>query len=224
MHEEIMANESMGLLGFKVGMTQIYNENNDIVPVTVVSVAGNTVLRVKSSEGKDGYNAVQLGIGERKAKHTTKPQQVAFEKINVTPKKFIREVRVAAEEAGKYTGGQELNVADFFNGGDKIDVTGTSKGRGFAGVMKRHNFKGFIRSHGTHEYFRHGGSIGTRLTPGHVIKGKKMPGHMGNKRVTMQNLHIERVDAERGLLFIRGGVPGANKGLLLIRTAVKTEG
>jgi large subunit ribosomal protein L3 len=224
MHEEIMANESMGLLGFKVGMTQIYNENNDIVPVTVVSVAGNTVLRVKSSEGKDGYNAVQLGIGERKAKHTTKPQQVAFEKINVTPKKFIREVRLTAEEAGKYTGGQELNVADFFNGGDKIDVTGTSKGRGFAGVMKRHNFKGFIRSHGTHEYFRHGGSIGTRLTPGHVIKGKKMPGHMGNKRVTMQNLHIERVDAERGLLFIRGGVPGANKGLLLIRTAVKTEG
>jgi len=219
-----MANESMGLLGFKVGMTQIYNENNDIVPVTVVSVAGNTVLRVKSSEGKDGYNAVQLGIGERKAKHTTKPQQVAFEKINVTPKKFIREVRLTAEEAGKYTGGQELNVADFFNGGDKIDVTGTSKGRGFAGVMKRHNFKGFIRSHGTHEYFRHGGSIGTRLTPGHVIKGKKMPGHMGNKRVTMQNLHIERVDAERGLLFIRGGVPGANKGLLLIRTAVKTEG
>ena len=117
-----------------------------------------------------------------------------------------------------------MNVADFFNGGDKIDVTGTSKGRGFAGVMKRYNFAGFITSHGTHEFFRHGGSIGTRLTPGHVIKGKKMPGHMGNKRVTMQNLQIERVDAERGLLFIRGGVPGANKGLLLIRSAVKTEG
>jgi len=216
-----MANEKMGLLGFKVGMTQIYNENNDVIPVTVVSVAGNTVLRVKSEDGKDGYNAVQVGIGERKAKHTTKPQQVAFEKIGVQPKKFIREIRVNKEEAAKYSGAQELNVADFFNSGDKIDVTGTSKGRGFAGVMKRHNFAGFIRSHGTHEYFRHGGSIGTRLTPGHVIKGKKMPGHMGNKRVTMQNLHVERVDAERGLLFIRGGVPGANKGLLLIRSAVK---
>ena len=219
-----MANEQMGLLGFKVGMTQIYDDNNNVVPVTVVSVAGNTVLRVKSAEGKDGYNAVQVGIGERKAKHTTRPQQVAFEKINVSPKKFIREIRLSAEDAAKFTGGQELNVADFFSGGDKIDVTGTSKGRGFAGVMKRHNFAGFIRSHGTHEYFRHGGSIGTRLTPGHVIKGKKMPGHMGNKRVTMQNLHVERVDAERGLLFIRGGVPGANKGLLLIRSAVKTEG
>ncbi len=218
-----MANEQIGLLGFKVGMTQIYSDNKSVVPVTVVSVAGNTVLRVKSAEGKDGYNAVQLGIGERKIKHTTKPQQGAFEKINVSPKRFIREIRLSAADAAKFEGGQELNVADFFNGGDKIDVTGTSKGRGFAGVMKRHNFAGFIRSHGTHEYFRHGGSIGTRLTPGHVIKGKKMPGHMGNKRVTMQNLHIERVDAERGLLFIRGGVPGANKGLLLIRSAVKTE-
>ena len=216
-----MANEQMGLLGFKVGMTQIYDDNNTVVPVTVVSVAGNTVLRVKSAEGKDGYNAVQVGIGERKAKHTTRPQQVAFEKINVSPKKFIREIRLSGEDASKFTSGQELNVADFFNGGDKIDVTGTSKGRGFAGVMKRHNFAGFIRSHGTHEYFRHGGSIGTRLTPGHVIKGKKMPGHMGDRRVTMQNLTVERVDAERGLLFIRGGVPGANKGLLLVRGAVK---
>jgi large subunit ribosomal protein L3 len=223
MHEEIMANEQMGLLGFKVGMTQIYNDNKDVVPVTVVSVAGNTVLRVKSSEGKDGYSAVQLGIGERKVKHTTKPQLVAFEKINVSPKKFIREIRITTEDTAKFEGGQVLNVADFFNGGDKIDVTGTSKGCGFAGVMKRYNFAGFIRSHGTHEYFRHGGSIGTRLTPGHVIKGKKMPGHMGNKRVTVQNLHVERVDAERGLLFIRGGVPGANKGLLLIRSAVKIE-
>ena len=224
-----MANEQIGLLGFKVGMTQIYSDNKSVVPVTVVSVAGNTVLRVKSAEGKDGYNAVQLGIGERKAsrrigertRYTTKPQQGAFDKINVSPKRFIREIRLSAEDAAKFEGGQELNVADFFNSGDKIDVTGTSKGRGFAGVMKRHNFAGFIRSHGTHEYFRHGGSIGTRLTPGHVIKGKKMPGHMGNKRVTMQNLHIERVDAERGLLYIRGGVPGANKGLLLIRSAVK---
>ena len=152
---------------------------------------------------------------------TTKPQQGAFAKINVSPKKFIREVRVSADDAAKYSSGQELNASDLFTVGQKIDVTGTSKGRGFAGVMKRHNFKGFIRSHGTHEYFRHGGSIGTRLTPGHVIKGKKMPGHMGDRRVTVQNLCVERVDAERNLVFIRGGVPGANKGLLLIRSSVK---
>jgi large subunit ribosomal protein L3 len=216
-----MSNEQMGLLGFKIGMTQIYNAKNEVVPVTVVSVAGNTVLRVKTVDGKDGYNAVQIGIGERKEKHTTKPQQGAFAKINVSPKKFIREVRVSSKEAAKYSSGQVINVTDLFTVGQKIDVTGTSKGRGFAGVMKRHNFAGFIRSHGTHEFFRHGGSIGTRLTPGHVIKGKKMPGHMGDRRVTVQNLCVEKVDSERGLVFIRGGVPGANKGLLLVRSSIK---
>jgi len=215
-----MANQNMGLLGQKVGMTQIY-KNDALVAVTVVSLEGNTVLRVKSSAGKDGYDAVQLGFGDRKAKHTTKAQAVAFEKINIQPTKYIREVRVDAATAQTYSSGQKLNVADLFTVDQKVDVTGTSKGRGFAGVMKRYNFRGFIRSHGTHEYFRHGGSIGTRLTPGHVMKGKKMPGHMGDVRLTVQNITIEHIDAERNLLFLRGGVPGANKGLLLIRHPAK---
>ena len=215
-----MANEKMGLLGFKVGMTQIYNDDGAVVPVTVVSVAGNTVLTVKTEASKDGYNAIQLGIGEKKEKHSNKAEMGNFKKLNVSPKKHIREVRLGAEEVTSYTSGQALN-ADVFAVGDKVDVTGTSKGRGFAGVMKRYNFKGFIRSHGTHEYFRHGGSIGTRLTPGHVIKGKRMPGHYGAERVTVQNLTVEKIDTDRGLLFIRGGIPGANKGLILVRKAVK---
>jgi large subunit ribosomal protein L3 len=214
-----MANENMGLLGYKVGMTQIYNENS-VVPVTVIDISDNTVLRVKTEEGKDGYNAVQVGIGERKIKHTSKPMQGVFNSLELSPKKDVREIRVSASEAKNFSGGQSLDVS-LFKVGQKVDVTGISKGRGFAGVMKRHNFKGFIRSHGTHEYFRHGGSIGTRLTPGHVIKGKKMPGHMGNERVTVQNLTVEKLDAERNLIFIRGGVPGANKSLVMVRHAVK---
>ena len=143
-----------------------------------------------------------------------------YNKLEISPKKDVQEIRVSAEDAKQYTSGQQLE-ASLFSVGQKVDVTGTSKGRGFTGVMKRYNFKGFIRSHGTHEYFRHGGSIGTRLTPGHVIKGKKMPGHMGAEQVTVQNLTIEKVDTERNLIFIRGGVPGPNKGLLVIRNAVK---
>jgi len=214
-----MANENMGLLGYKVGMTQIYNSNT-VVPVTVVDVSGNTVLQVKTAEGNDGYNAIQLGIGDRKEKHTSKPMQQVYKNLELAPKRDVREVRLSAEDVQKYSSGQTLG-ADIFTVGQKIDVTGTSKGRGFAGVMKRYNFSGFIRTHGTHEYFRHGGSIGTRLTPGHVIKGKKMPGHMGQERVTVQNLTVEKIDTERNLIFIRGGIPGANKGLVLIRAAVK---
>ena len=215
-----MANESMGLLGYKVGMTQLYNSDNAVIPVTVVDVSSNIVLQVKSEDGKDGYNALQVGIGERKEKHTSKPMLGGYNKLEISPKKDVQEIRVSAEDAKQYTSGQQLE-ASLFSVGQKVDVTGTSKGRGFTGVMKRYNFKGFIRSHGTHEYFRHGGSIGTRLTPGHVIKGKKMPGHMGAEQVTVQNLTIEKVDTERNLIFIRGGVPGPNKGLLVIRNAVK---
>ena len=215
-----MANQNMGLLGFKVGMTQIY-EGDAVIPVTVVNLSGNTVLQVKTEETKDGYNAVQLGIGEQKEHRISKPQSGHFQKAGVTPKKHVREVRLSKEEASKFEVGSTLAVSDFFKNGQKVDVTGTSKGRGFAGVMKRHNFAGFITSHGTHEFFRHGGSIGTRLTPGHVLKGKKMPGHMGAERVTVQSLSVARVDAERNLLYIKGGLPGANGGLILVRNAVK---
>ena len=130
------------------------------------------------------------------------------------PSASCARVRLSAADAAKYEVGQTLTASDLFSTGDKVDVTGTSKGRGFAGVMKRHNFAGFIRSHGTHEFFRHGGSIGTRLTPGHVLKGKKMPGHMGSKRVTVQNLALVKVDDERNLVYLRGGVPGPNGALV----------
>ena len=218
-----MANEMPGLLGRKLGMTQIYNKDGAVQPVTVVEVGGNAVLRVKTDESADGYNAIQLGFGEKKEKRTNKPDAGAFAKANVSPRKFVREIRLSKDDASKYTIGQELSAKDVFSEGDILDVTGTSKGRGFAGVMKRYNFRGFIRSHGTHEYFRHGGSIGTRLTPGHVLKGKKMPGQMGNARVTVQNMALVKVDAAKNLLYIRGGVPGPNGGFVIVRKAVKKD-
>lgn len=216
-----MANEMPGLLGRKLGMTQIYNNDGAVQPVTVIEVGGNAVLRVKTEDSADGYNAIQLGFGEQKAARTNKPDTGAFKKAEVSPRKFVRELRLSKADAAKHTVGQELGANDVFSEGDVCDVIGTSKGRGFAGVMKRHNFRGFIRSHGTHEYFRHGGSIGTRLTPGHVLKGKKMPGHMGAARVTVQNMSIVKIDAKKGLLFIKGGVPGPNGGFVVVRKAVK---
>lgn len=216
-----MANEKTGLLAIKVGMTQIFNDDNKVVPVTVLDLSGNTVVRVKTQDSADGYNAVQIGLGEQKEERLSKPQTGHFKKAGVSAKRYLREVRVSNADLSKYEAGSELAAADFFSAGQKIDVTGTSKGRGFAGVMKRYNFAGFITSHGTHEFFRHGGSIGTRLTPGHVLKGKKMPGHMGAERVTIQSLTVVEVDAERNLLYVKGGVPGANGGLLLVRDAVK---
>jgi large subunit ribosomal protein L3 len=216
-----MANQMTGLLGRKIGMTQMFGENDVIVPVTVVDVGGNAVITTKTTEGADGYTAVQLGIGTRKATRTTKAQAGHFAKAEVSPRQTVREIRVTADDLAKYPVGQEVSVDTIFADGDKVDVIGISKGSGFSGVMKRYNFKGFIRSHGTHEYFRHGGSIGTRLTPGHVLKGKKMPGQHGNKRVTVQNLTVARVDAEKGLIFIKGGIPGHNGATVTVRKAVK---
>lgn len=214
-------NENLGLMGRKIGMTQIFDDNGNVVPVTVVDVSGNIIIRIKSDDTKDGYNALQLGFGSKKEKHTTKPMIGVFNASNTEIKRHIREIRVSKADAARFNAGDVLAPADIFSANDKIDVTGTSKGRGFAGVMKRYNFKGFIRSHGTHEYFRHGGSIGTRLTPGHVIKGKRMPGHMGAERVTMQNLKIVKIDSERNLVYVKGGIPGANRNLVVIRKAIK---
>ena len=156
-----MANEKPGLLAIKVGMTQIFNDDNKVVPVTVLDLSGNTVVRVKTQDSKDGYNAVQLGLGEQKEERLSKPQAGHFKKAGVSAKRYLREVRVSDSDLSKYEAGSELAASDFFSAGQKIDVTGTSKGRGFAGVMKRYNFAGFITSHGTHEFFRHGGSIDT---------------------------------------------------------------
>lgn len=216
-----MANEKPGLLGRKLGMTQIYDSDDQVVPVTVIEIQPNTVIRTKTADSADGYTAVQLGTGDKKASRVNKPETGHFAANEVAPTAWVSELRLSADDLGKYTAGGTVAASDIFAEGDTVDVIGTSKGRGFAGVMKRHNFRGFIRSHGTHEYFRHGGSIGTRLTPGHVIKGKKMPGHMGAARVTIQNLKLVKVDAERGLLFVAGGVPGPNGGNVTVRKAVK---
>ena len=216
-----MSNEMMGLLGRKVGMTQMYDDDQNLFGVTVVDVSGNVVVSTKTDDGADGYNAIQLGIDEQKEARVNQPEMGHFKKAGVTPRKFMREIRLSKDAVSTFSAGQDLNAGDVFTDGIWVDVTGTSKGRGFAGVMKRHNMAGFIRSHGTHEYFRHGGSIGTRLTPGHVLKGKKMPGQYGNKRKTIQNLKIIQVDAEKGLLYIRGGVPGPPGGYIMVRKAIK---
>lgn len=218
-----MANESMGLLGRKLGMTQLFEDDGTVVPVTVVEAGPCTVLQVKSDEGKDGYNALLLGFGSQKKQRVNKAAtgQLKAAGQQDTPPSNRGEIRVDAARVSASSVGDTLTAADVFSAGDYVDVVGTSKGRGFAGVMKRYNFAGFIRSHGTHEFFRHGGSIGTRLTPGHVLKGKKMPGHMGAARTTVQNLKLVKVDAERNLLFLRGGVPGPNGGNVTVRKAIK---
>jgi large subunit ribosomal protein L3 len=220
-----MANESLGLLGRKIGMTQLFNEEGDVVPVTVLEVGPNRVLQVKRQGGNDGYAALQLGFGAQKSQRLAKPLLGHFKKAGVSddvlPPRHVAEIRVSDEVAGAYEAGQLLGAADVFEVGAAVDVTGQSKGRGFSGVMRRHNFRGFIRTHGTHEYFRHGGSIGTRLTPGMTLKGKKMPGQMGSKQTTVQNIQVVRVDAERNLVFLKGGVPGPKGGILKVRKAVK---
>ncbi len=216
-----MANESMGLLGRKLGMTQLFAETGDVIPVTVIQLGPNTVLQVKTEDGPDGYNAVQLGFEPKKEQKTTKALKGHFDRADSAPMSHMGEVRLSKDAVASYQAGQVVRVGDVFSEGGHVDVMGVSKGRGFTGVMKRHHFRGFLRTHGTHEFFRHGGSIGTTLTPGRVLKGKKMAGQVGNERVTVQNLWIARVDTERDLIFVRGGVPGATGGLVTVRQAVK---
>ncbi len=218
-----MANESMGLIGRKIGMTQIYKDDGEVQAVTVIQVGLNRVLQVKTDDKGDGYNALQLGFGTQKAHRITKAQAGHYAKTESTPARIVREIRVSKDNADKFQPGQDIGAADVFTVGDYADVIGTSKGRGFSGVMRRYNFAGFIRSHGTHEFFRHGGSIGTRLTPGFVMKGKKMPGQMGNAKVTVQNLEVVKIDTERNLVFLRGGVPGPKGGFVKVRLAVKKD-
>ena len=202
-----------------MGMTRLFAEDGTVTPVTVLDASSNVVLEVKTTDSKDGYSAVQLGFGEKTEKNFTKAQLGNFKKAGVTPRATVREFRL--DDTTGFEVGSAVSVADVFTDGELLDVSGQSKGRGFAGVMKKYNFAGFIRTHGTHEFFRHGGSIGTRLTPGHVLKGKKMPGQMGAERVTVQNIELVKIDAERNLLFVKGGVPGAKGTVLEIRKAIK---
>lgn len=206
-----------GLLGTKLGMTQLWDENNRVIPVTVVAAGPCVVTQVRTADA-DGYSAVQLGFGAIKAKQVTKPSAGHFEKAGVTPRKHLVEIRTT--DADQYELGQELG-ADTFAAADVLDITGVSKGKGTAGVMKRHGFGGLRASHGVHRKHRSPGSIGGCATPGRVFKGLRMAGRMGNERKTVQNLTVHSVDADRGLILIKGAIPGAKGGLVVLRSAAK---
>lgn len=207
-----------GLLGTKLGMTQVWDEDGKVVPVTVIEVAPNVVTQIRTPE-VDGYSAVQIAAGSIDPRKVNQPTSGHFAKAGVTPRRHLTEVRTA--DAAEYALGQELTVEGFFEAGQKIDVVGTSKGKGFAGTMKRHNFKGVSASHGAHRNHRKPGSIGGAATPGRVFKGQRMAGRMGNDRVTVQNLTVQAVDAEKGLLLVKGAVPGGRGRLVFVRNAVK---
>ena len=206
-----------GILGEKLGMTQIFDANNRIVPVTVVKAGPCVVTQIRTQE-KDGYTAVQLAYGQIDPRKATKPLSGHFQAAGVTPRRHVIELRTSSTEG--YEVGQEFG-ADIFTDGVAVDVTGTTKGKGTAGVMKRHGFKGVSASHGAHRNHRKPGSIGGCSTPGRVFKGMRMSGRMGVDKQTTQGLRVVRVDAERGLLLIEGAVPGPKGGLVLVRTAAK---
>jgi large subunit ribosomal protein L3 len=206
-----------GLLGTKLGMTQVWDENNKLIPVTVVQADSNVITQLRNAE-TDGYVAVQIGYGQIDPRKVTKPLAGHFEKAGVTPRRHVVELRTA--DADSYELGQELSV-ELFEAGQKIDVVGTTKGKGFAGVMKRHGFHGVGASHGAHKNHRKPGSIGGASTPSRVFKGMKMAGRMGAVRHTTLNLTVHGVDAEKSLLLIKGAVPGARGQVVFVRTAVK---
>ncbi|CAA9367647.1 MAG: LSU ribosomal protein L3p (L3e) [uncultured Nocardioidaceae bacterium] len=206
-----------GLLGTKLGMTQLWDENNRVVPVTVIAAATNVVTQVRGPE-KDGYNAVQIGFGEIEGRKVSKPSAGHFAAAGVTPRRHLVEIRTA--DASSYTVGQEL-TPEVFAPGEVIDVTGTSKGKGFAGGMKRHGFHGVGASHGSHRNHRKPGSIGGASTPGRVFKGMRMAGQMGGDAVTTQNVTVHAVDVEKGIVLLKGAVPGPKGGLVILRSAAK---
>ncbi|MFF2387762.1 50S ribosomal protein L3 [Agromyces sp. NPDC058064] len=207
-----------GLLGTKLGMTQVWDENNKLVPVTVIEIAPNVVTQLRTVE-KDGYEAVQIAAGAIDPRKVNQPAAGHFQAAGVTPRRHVTEIRTA--DAASYSLGQELAVEGAFEAGQLVDVVGTSKGKGFAGVMKRHNFKGVSASHGAHRNHRKPGSIGASSTPSRVFKGMRMAGRMGGERVTVLNLRVHAVDAEKGLLLVKGAVPGARGRLVFVRNAVK---
>jgi large subunit ribosomal protein L3 len=201
-------------------MTQIYAEDGNVQRVSVVEAGPLTVIGKRTVE-KDGYSALVLGFEDRKGKHTNKPLAGMYKKANQAAKRTLREVRASAEFCGKYEVGQTLKLDEVFQVGQFIDARGTSRGRGFSGVVRRYMFAGGVQTHGTHEYRRHGGSIGTNMTPGRTLPNLRMPGQYGNETVSVMNLKIVRIDPEKHLLLIEGGIPGPQNGTVLIRHAVK---
>ncbi len=212
-------NKFPGIIGKKIGMTQIFDDKGEVLRCTVVQ-AGCVVIGKRTQE-KDGYDALVLGLGERKEKATSKPLSGHYKKIGQTPKRFVRELRASAEHVAKFEVGQKVALDQIFDVGQIVDAQGISRGRGFSGVVRRWSFAGGVQTHGTHEYRRHGGSIGTNMTPGRTLPGLKMPGQYGNETVTVHNQKVHKVDAEKHLLLIEGAVPGPKEGTVLIRHAIK---
>lgn len=211
---------SLVLLGKKLGMTQVFSPNGDVVPVTAVQV-GPCVVVQKKTKAMEGYNAIQLGFDDRKAQNVTKPQAGHFKAAGTTAKRFIQEFRLEDENINEVAVGDTLD-ASLLKVGDKLDISGVSIGKGFQGVMKRHNFRGARHSH-NHEFFRHGGSIGMRSIPGRVFKNKKMPGHMGDRNVTAQNLTVAGVDAATNIVLIKGAVPGSRNAYVTLKASIKAD-
>ncbi len=206
-----------GLIGKKLGMTQFFDANGNVVPVTVIEAGPCMVSQVKTAEN-DGYEAIQIGFGDLKASKVNKPMKGHFAKGDVAPKKVLRELRL--DDISTYKVG-DLIKADIFAEGDKVDAVGTSKGKGYAGVIKRWNFSRLKMSHGTGPVARHGGSLGASSTPSRVMKGKKMAGHLGAERVTVQNLEVVKIDAENNIIAVKGAVPGPKGGIVVLQDSVK---
>lgn len=217
-------NTHPGLIGKKLGNTQFFQDDGNVARVTAVRVGPCTVVGHRTVE-RDGYSALILGFDDKAEKHVNKAQAAQYAKIGVTPKKVVRELRLSPEDVAKFDVGAVLKPSQVFEVGQHVDVTGQTKGRGFTGVMKRWNFKGSkSQTHGTHEYQRHGGSIGTNMTPGRTLANVKMPGQYGAERVTIQNLKVARVMDDEGLLLIEGSVPGPANGYVTVRGATKKRG
>lgn len=213
---------SEGLVGKKLGMTQVFSEDGTAVPVTVIELGPNYVLEVKEKE-KHGYSAVKVGFEPKKMQRVNKPDLGNFEKGARGAFYHVKEIRCDAESLGWTDLGQELRVDEVFQDGEFVDITGTSIGKGYAGVVKRYGVRGQPATRGTHEYRRHIGSVGCRKSPGRIFKNKKMPGHMGNEKVTVQNLKVIGVRPEQNVLLVKGGIPGAKGGLVIVRKAVKKK-
>lgn len=209
-----------GLIGKKSGMTQVFNDEGNVVPVSVIDTSSLEVVGKRTLE-KDKYTAVVLGLVDAKEKHLTKAQAGSFKKAGAKAKRIVREFRVDATELASFNVGESVKVDALFKKGDLVDVTGITKGRGYQGVVKRWNFRGFGQTHGTHEYRKHPGAIGQRKTPGRVYPNKKLPGHYGVEQVTTQNLEVVAVYPEKNLILVKGGIAGPNDGLVTVKPSVK---
>lgn len=213
-------NTKPGIIGKKLGMTQLYKDDGTVMRVTVLDMSSVAVVGKRTKE-KDGYTAVVFGVTDAKDKHLTKAEQGSFKKVNAPAKRELQELRCSEEYAAKFEIGTPIKLEEIFTAGQKVDTRGITRGRGFTGVVRRWSFAGFVQTHGTHEYRRHGGSIGTNMTPGRTLPNLKMPGQYGSETVSVLNLKVARIDSEKGLLMIEGGIPGSKNGLVLVRHAVK---